>query len=136
MCMKYIVVSGFPTQTNLKENAVFNRNFPNSYEYRYGCYHWESLKASLSTMSIERECANVFSGFHFLRLCICLFYCIIIYDWMAELKSINDWSLWLVFFFILDVMTWEWGRRAKDVTKLVLFNKVFPFVPHKLNNQV
>lgn len=63
--MKYIVVWSFPKQTNLKENATFNRYYLNSCKNRYGSHHWEDLKASFSTKRIKK-------GMYHLAFCILL----------------------------------------------------------------
>lgn len=134
MCMKYIVVWGFPSQINFKENVAFNRNYSNSCKNRYGSHHWEGLKALLSTTRIKRECVILLFLF-----CSRLYLVVLVYDhfWMnCSIKKIyiymNNWTSDDYFYFSL--MPWPVGgkERAKGVAKLVLFNRIFIFVPHKL----
>lgn len=42
------------SNTNLKENATFNRYYLNSCKNMYRSHHREDLRASLSTMKIKR----------------------------------------------------------------------------------
>lgn len=92
MCMKYIVVWGFPSQINFKENVAFNRNYSNSCKNRYGSHHWEGLKALLSTTRIKRECVILLFLF-----CSRLYLVVLVYDhfWMncSIKKNIYIWII-------------------------------------------
>lgn len=55
MCMRCIVVWGFPTQTNLKENAAFNRNYSNSCKTRYGYYYRERFWSTVIYTEIKEH---------------------------------------------------------------------------------
>lgn len=98
---------------------------------RYGSHHWEYLKASLPTTRIKRECVILLFVFC-LKLYVWRFLCITIFEWTTQLKIyMSNWlNFWLTFFFLLYGVTSGW---AKGVIKLLLFNRVFTFIPHTLS---